>query len=43
MPHEQGFDASVHAQVALFFATQIEPHAGFTGVPLPVAFCCFVI
>jgi len=43
MPHEQGFDASVHAQVALFCATQIEPHAGFTGVPLSVAFCRFVI
>ncbi|MCX8496093.1 MAG: hypothetical protein ORN51_07925 [Akkermansiaceae bacterium] len=43
MPHEQGFTASVHAQVALFFATQTEPHAGFIGVPLSVAFCRFVI
>lgn len=40
---ERGFDASVHTQVAPFFATQIQPLAGFTGVLLSVAFCCFVI
>jgi hypothetical protein len=43
VPHEHGFDAPVPAQVALFSATQIEPQAGFAGVPLSVAFCCFVI